>query len=188
MVALEAVIALLQSHGLWLLAPLSVLEGPIVTVIAGYLSSLSILNTAGAFVIVVLGDLVGDSILYLVGRHGMDRVSPRWRRRLGLNEDRVAALSDHFGTHGGRTVVFGKLTHSAGAAILVAAGAARMPFGAFLGYNFLATLPKSAAFLALGYGFGSAYAQIDVWIYRVSLVLLALVAVAGVIWWRRRMP
>lgn len=162
------------------------LEGPIVTVVAGYLASLSILNTMGAFVVVVLGDLVGDAILYLIGRQGIGRLPDRWQQRLGLKKDRVAALTAHFDVHGGRTIVFGKLTHSAGAAILVAAGAARMPFGAFLGYNLLATVPKSAAFLALGYLFGSAYAQIDAWIFRVSLVLLAAVAVGGLVWWRRR--
>lgn len=188
MVTLDGVMALLQSHGLWFLAPLSVLEGPIVTVIAGYLVGLSILSLVGAYVVVVLGDLVGDVVLYLVGRHGMGRLRPRWRSRLGLNDGRVAALTDHFGQRGGRTLVFGKLTHSAGAAILLAAGAARMPFGLFLFYNFLATLPKSAAFLALGYLFGAAYAQIDVWIFRVSLALLAVMALAGVLWWRRRVP
>lgn len=186
MIELDGVIDLLRVYGLWLLAPVSVLEGPIVTVIAGYLASLSILNAAAVYVIVVIGDLVGDAILYRVGRHGLGRLPPRWRRRLGLNEDRIAALTDHFWLHGGRTVVLGKLTHSAGAAIQVAAGAARMPFGPYMGYNLLATLPKSAAFLALGYVFGSAYAQIDVWIFRVSLIVLALMAVAGVIWWRRR--
>lgn len=186
MITLDGVIQLIQTHGLLLLAPLSVLEGPIVTVIAGYLASLGLLNTAGALAVVIAGDLVGDAVLYLVGRKGIKRLPQRWRDRLGLDADRVEALKDHFGARGGRTLVIGKLTHSAGAAILVAAGAARMPPGAFLWWNFLATLPKSAAFLALGYAFGAAYAQIDAWIFRVSLVLLAVLAVAGVVWWRRR--
>jgi membrane protein DedA with SNARE-associated domain len=116
----------------------------------------------------------------------MKRLPQRWRDRLGLNADRVEALKDHFGSQGGRTLVIGKLTHSAGAAVLVAAGAARMPAGAFLWWNFIATLPKSAVFLALGYAFGAAYAQIDAWIFRASLGLLAVLVLGGVIWWRRR--
>jgi membrane protein DedA with SNARE-associated domain len=185
-VTLDGVIQLVQAHGLLLLAPLSVLEGPIVTVIAGYLASLGLLNTAGALAVVVAGDLVGDALLYLAGRKGIRRMPQRWRDRLGLNAGRVEALTDHFGMHGGRTLVIGKLTHSAGAAVLVAAGAARMPVGAFLWWNFVATLPKSAAFLALGYAFGAAYAQIDAWIFRVSLILLAALAVGAALWWRRR--
>lgn len=186
MVTLDAVIQLIQTHGLVLLAPLSVLEGPIVTVIAGYLASLGLLPAGGALAVVILGDLVGDALLYLAGRKGIKRMPQRWRDRLGLNAARIEALSDHFGARGGRTLVIGKLTHSAGAAILVAAGAARMPVAAFLGWNLVATLPKSAAFLALGYGFGAAYAQIDAWIVRVSFVLLVLLVAAGAFWWRRR--
>ncbi len=186
MVTLDSVIQLIQTHGLLLLAPLSVLEGPIVTVIAGYLASLGLLNTAGALAVVVAGDLVGDALLYLAGRKGIKCLPQRWRDRLGLNADRVEALKGHFGARGGRTLVIGKLTHSAGAAILVAAGAARMPAGAFLWWNLIATLPKSAAFLALGYAFGAAYSQIDLWIFRVSFVLLALLLAGGVVWWRQR--
>jgi membrane protein DedA with SNARE-associated domain len=186
MITLDGVIALIQTHGLLLLAPLSVLEGPIVTVIAGYLASLGLLPAAGALAVVVAGDLVGDALLYLAGRKGIKRMPQRWRDRLGLKPERIEALSDHFGARGGRTLVIGKLTHSAGAAILVAAGAARMPPAAFLWWNFVATLPKSAAFLGLGYAFGAAYAQIDAWIFRVSLVLLVALAAGGVVWWRRR--
>jgi len=186
MITLDGVIQLIQSHGLLLLAPLPVLEGPIVTVIAGYLASLGLLNTAGALVVVIVGDLVGDALLYLAGRKGMKRIPQRWRHRLGLNSARVAALTDHFGARGGQTLVLGKLTHSAGAAILVAAGAARMPVGAFLWWNLVATLPKSAALLALGYGFGSAYEQIDTWIMRLSLLLLAVMVLGGLVWWRMR--
>lgn len=186
MITLDDVLGLLQSHGLLFLAPLSVLEGPIVTVIAGYLASLGVLSLAAAYAVVVVGDLVGDALFYLAGRHGLERMPERWRHRLGLNPERVAALADHFTAHGAKTLVVGKLTHSAGAAILVAAGAGRMPFGPFLWWNFVATLPKSAGFLALGYLFGAAYAQIDVWLFRATLVLMAALAIGLAIWWRRR--
>lgn len=186
MVGLETVIQLVESHGLLLLAPLSVLEGPIVTVIAGYLVSLSLLNGMAAFVVVVVGDLVGDAAMYGAGRFGTGWLSRRWRDRLGLKEERIERLAGHFRDFGGRTLIFGKLTHSAGAVILVAAGAARMPFAVFLWYNLLGTLPKSLLFLLIGYGFGSAYASIDNWIFRGSLVLLGVAVVGGGIWFHRR--
>lgn len=184
MITLDAVVELVRTHGLLLLVPLSVLEGPIVTVIAGYLASLGLLSLGGALAVVVAGDLVGDTLLYLAGRKGIKRIPLRWRNRLGLKPERVATLGAHFDLHGGRTLVLGKITHSAGAAILVAAGMARMPYAAFLMWNLLATLPKSAAFLALGYGFGAAYAQIDTWILRASVLLLGMLLLAGVVWWR----
>ncbi len=176
MATVDTAIELIKGHGLWLLAPLAVMEGPIVTVIGGYLVRMKLMSGIAVYTVVVLADLVGDTLLYSLGRFGMGLLSPRVRERLGLTDSRFAALRDHFAAKGGRTLVFGKLTHSAGAGILAAAGAARMPFVPFIGWNLAGTLPKSLAFLAIGYAFGAAYAQIDSWIYRASLLLLALTA------------
>lgn len=179
----DALIAAVSSHGAAILLPLSILEGPIVTVLAGYAAKLGIFRVAVAFTIVVLGDIVGDSMLYLLGRRGLRRIPERWLARLGLVPDRLAALTEHFATQGGRTLILGKITHSAGAAVLVAAGLARMPFWQFLWYNLLGTLPKSAVFLALGYVLGEAATRLGPTIAEGSMVLLVVIAVGGAAWW-----
>ena len=84
-----------------------------------------------------------------------------------------------FRKEGARILVVGKLTHAAGFAILLSAGAARMPFGAFVLTNRLATIPKSMAFLALGWAVGSACQR---WASGVFWVSLGLRALAVAIW------
>jgi len=96
------------------------------------------------------------------------------RRRLGRNPDRLDRLTDHFRHRGGRILVLGKLTHSAGALVLTAAGAARMPVAPFLFFNLVATVPKSLALLALGICAGHAWERIDTWIANGSWIALAL--------------
>lgn len=182
----EAALVLLKVHGLTILAPLAVLEGPIVTVIAAYLASLAYLDVRLVFVVVVLADLLGDSILYGVGRRGPGALPARWRSRFGVTEARLAALQGHFHAQGGRTLVLGKLTHSAGMVVLIAAGAARMPFWRFLGFNLVATLPKSLLFVVLGYTLGKAYTAIDGWIFRISFALLVLTVLAAAAWFLYR--
>ncbi len=179
----DALIAAVTSHGTVILLPLAILEGPIVTVLAGYAARLGIFQVPVAFAIVVLGDLVGDSVLYMLGRSGLRRIPVRWLARLGLDPDREATLSSHFAEKGGRTLILGKITHSAGAPILVAAGLARMPFLPFLWYNLLGTLPKSAVFLALGYMLGEAATHLGPTIAEGSLIMLAVLLVAGLVWW-----
>ncbi len=168
--------ALLRSHGLLLMAPLALLEGPIVTVIAGALARAEILSVAGVYAVAVLADLVGDSIVYWLGRQA-PRLPLRWRTRLGLGEARLDQLGAHFRARGAVTLVIGKLTHSAGFAVLAAAGAARMPFGPFLAVNVLATLPKAGLFLAIGYFVGAAYTTVDRAIFVGSLSILAVLAI-----------
>lgn len=187
MFGLETIIAVMAKHGLAVIAPIAVLEGPIVTVIAAWLASQHLFNIWSVAIVVILADLVGDLGLYALGRWGLHRLPKRWRDRLGLNRARLHGLAKHFEAKGGRTLVFGKLTHSAGAAVLVAAGLARLPFWRFVWINLAATIPKSLFFVALGYFIGSAYTRIDDWIARASLVLLGVIVVAGAVWLLRRM-
>ena len=182
MVTLDTAIRILQSEGLWLLFPIAVVEGPIATVIAAYLASLGYFNILAVYLVVVLSDLVGDTICYLLGRFGHDAILTRWGSRVGVNEKRMATLEEHFRLRGGRTLLIGKLTHSAGFVILLAAGAARMPFSRFIWYNFLGTIPKSLFFLTIGYTLGYAYNTIDSYIFSASIGILIVAAVAGSYW------
>lgn len=179
MPSLDAVLQLIQGYGLWILAPIAVIEGPIATVIAAYLAHQGYMNVVAVYLVCVLGDLVGDSVLYAVGRYGAGSLPPRLSAWLGMTRARQIILTEHFRTKGARTLLFGKWTHSAGIAILVASGMARMNFAGYLWVNLLGTLPKTLIFLLIGYFLGATYSLIDSYIYRGSLVLLAVAALLG---------
>ncbi|MCG8710217.1 VTT domain-containing protein [Brenneria sp. 4F2] len=184
MFELQTIEGLIEEHGLLLLTPLAVIEGPIVTVIAAYLAKLNYFNLTTVCVVVILADLVGDIGFYAMGRWVIksDGEPPRWLTRFGLSHARLQRLVNNFEHRGGKILAFGKLTHSAGAAILLAAGMARMRIRPFLFYNTLATVPKSLFFVAIGYAFGHFAAQVDGWIAWGSLVLLVLLFVGGMAW------
>lgn len=143
------------------LFPIVVLEGPIITVIAGFLASLGKLNLFIAYFVVVFGDLTGDSIYYVIGRFGKETIISRWGKMFGLSDERIYNLEKHFENNGGKTMLLGKLSHGVGAAFLVAAGIAKMPFRRFFWYNFLGTLPKSLFLIVIGYYYGQAIAKIN---------------------------
>jgi membrane protein DedA with SNARE-associated domain len=183
MVTLGTITALMAKYGLAVVAPIAVVEGPIVTVIAAWLASQGLMSLWAVAAVVIAADLVGDFGFYAAGRWGLTRLPQGLRRRIGLSRDRLQSLTGHFTQHGGRTLLLGKITHSAGFAVLAAAGMAKMPLGRFFWFNLLGTVPKSLFFVGLGYGFGSAYASIDDWITKVSLGLgvIIVVLVAGLI-------
>lgn len=175
--------ALITTYGLIVLGPLAVVEGPVVTVIAAYLASQGLFDLKVVFVIVLLADLIGDSLLYWLGRGLLGKLSPRWRRRLGLSAQRIATLVKTFGESGTKLLLLGKWTHAAGFAVLVAAGAAHMKFWRYFWINFLATIPKSAVLLAVGYTFGGAQAQIAKWISGGSLLLVGFLGALALGWY-----
>jgi len=157
---LQQIIFLLTAHKYLFLFPVVVVEGPIITVIAGFLSSLGLLNIFIAYAVVVVGDIAGDIMYYALGYYGKQRFINGWGRFLGITLERVERLEKHFEKHSGKTLVIGKLSHGVGAIVLVAAGIARMPFRKFVWYNFIPSLPKSLILLLIGYYSGESYIKV----------------------------
>ncbi|MFA5954058.1 MAG: DedA family protein [Patescibacteria group bacterium] len=173
--SLETVMSWLLVYRYLVLFPLVMVEGPIVTVLAGFIASLGYINFWLAYAVVTVGDLVGDCVYYVIGRWGRGRFIDRWGRFIGITKDRIATLDQHFDAHTGKTLLAGKVMHAVGGAILVAAGVARVPFLQFIWYNLLGTLPKSLLLIVVGYYFGKAYASIDSYLNYVGVAIMILV-------------
>lgn len=183
----DTVLHLLQAHGLLLLFPLAVIEGPIVTVIAGWLARLGYFPGGQAMLILVLADLIGDSLLYGLGRSGSGVLPPKWRRALGVTDTRITRITEHFSKNGGRTLIAAKLTHTFGFVVLVAAGASRMSFPVFLWFNLVGTIPKTLFFLLVGYAVGEAHVTVDNWIGQTALGIAILgVSILTLWYWKKR--
>ncbi len=163
----------------------TIVEGPIATVIGAFLASQGLLDISLVYGVAVAGDLIGDVICYTIGRSGYVMLLPHWRRASVRRRQQVAALGRHFHAHAGRTLLFGKLTHSVGFLVLLTAGAIRIPMPTFLGYNFLGTLPKTALFAAIGFVAGSAYHQINSYIAVISLLIFLIICLGVGHWFRK---
>lgn len=164
------------------LFPVSVVEGPIVSIISGFLASTNALNFWLAFLVLIAGDLVGDTLYYLIGHYGRKSFLDRWGHYIGINETKVEQLEKHFVNHGVKTLIIGKITQLPGGAVLVAAGAAKMPYLKFMATNLVATVPKIFALLVVGYYFGRAYQQINRYFNYTSIVVGVLIVVVIIIW------
>ena len=140
--------------------PLTVIEGPIVTVLIGFFVSLNVFNPLLAFAVIVAGDLIGDALHYSVGRWGGRSFLARWGRFIGLPLKKIEPLERAFAKQGNKLLFTGKMLHGIGGAFLVAAGLVHMPFRDFILSNFWATLAKSAILLIIGYSFGQGLTHI----------------------------
>lgn len=180
--------ALIRDYGMLVIAPLAVLEGPVVSIVAGYLVKLGLIGAPLTFAVLVLGDLVGDVILYTLGRRGRAGVALPWLSAFGVTRRRLARVLRAFRANGGRILIIGKLTHTAGFAVLLAAGMARMPFFRFLGLSLLATLPKVAVLMTLGWFYGRVADRVGNWLLAgsVLLILCGLALCAAYVIHRRR--
>lgn len=170
----------ISTYGLWVLAPLGVIEGPLVTIVAGGLVSLGLLSFWPAFVCLLVADVAGDCLLYAVGRGlRLDRL-PLIGPRLRVPRATMVPLVRRVRQNGVRLLILGKLTHAAGFAVLIAAGVARVGIGRFLLANTLASVPKTLALLLAGYLFGQAQERVADWLTVGSGA--AVLLLGGVLW------
>ena len=156
----EQIMALLIQYKYILLFPAAIIEGPIVTIIAGFFSSIGYLNIFLASLVIISGDLSGDIIYYFVGRYGRKGFIEKWGRFVGVTKQKIEKMEKHFENHAGKTLILGKLAHGVGTYFLLAAGVAKVPFRKFLWFNFISTVPKTIILILIGFYFGQAYAKI----------------------------
>lgn len=163
MIGTATITTLIAKYGIAVLFPLTIIGGPIVVVAAAYMARLSLLDLKAVIICVIAADILGDCLYYGLGRTSLSWLPVRFRNRIGASPAGIAQMSQSFRKHGTRLLVISKLTQVAGFAVLLAAGAANMPFGRFMVINLLATIPKSLALVAIGYYFGGAHELIGRW-------------------------
>ncbi|MDB5266553.1 MAG: putative rane-associated protein [Parcubacteria group bacterium] len=173
--SLDYILSLLETYRYWVLFPIAVLEGPIVTIISGFLISVGYLYGLSAYVLIVAADTIGDVLHYYVGylvRHGR---GGRWLRLLRIDEAKLEKVENHFKKHPKKSVFISKFFHGVGGWIQVAAGVAGMPLREFVLYCLIGTVPKTFVLIVIGFVFGKYLSQIDSILSTASL--LALLAV-----------
>ncbi|WP_457552481.1 DedA family protein [Desulfobacula sp.] len=164
----------------YILFPVMVVEGPVVTLIAGMYVSTGHLDGFVSYIVLAVGDLVGDSLYYALGYRGREtHFSTKWNRLLGVTRGRVNKFEAFFQNHKIKTLLIGKWSHAVGVPVLVAAGLSKVPYWQFLAISTLATLPKTLVLLGLGYYFGKNYSKIATGIdYSVIGVLMVFLIIA----------
>jgi membrane-associated protein len=173
---------LLLTYRYIILIPLAIIEGPITSVVAGFLSTSGIFNLLLVFPIMVLGDMVGDSIFYGLGRWGSG-ILHRHGHRIGATPERLAEAKVYFGNNHHKALVMSKLIHGIGLSGLVVAGSLKVPYPRYIKTCTLIAIGQSLIFLTLGVFFGHAFMLIGKYLnyYAAGASVLALFAIILII-------
>jgi len=185
--SLDSIVALITTYKYALLFPISVIEGPIVSVIGGFLIVHGLLSIFSTYLILLAGDIVGDTLYYSIGRFGGRKFIHKWGKSFGIKEEKVIKLEKHFEKHAGKTILIGK-TQAVGGLFLAAAGLSKMPYLKFIGFNIVGTIPKSALLLAIGFSIGNAYKIINDYLgyYAIITTTILLTATAVYFFMKRK--
>lgn len=165
----------LTVYGSALILPLSVLEGPVVAVLTGFLSVQGYFSWYKAIFLLVCGDLIGDVLYYWLGRGGAGPLV--WLgRRFGLRRSVSPEVQQGLRENASKMLLIGKWTHSIGFVVLIGSGMLRVPLSRFLAVNLLAAIPKVGLLFGFGYFAGGHMAFFE----RHAVMTTALLAGAGI--------
>jgi len=152
---------------------------------AGYLIWDGTMTWGTALLVTLLGVLIGDTVLFYIGRKLGLRILESGKL---VKKSKVRRVRAYFRKYGDKLVFFARFVAGFRGAAFFLAGAMKMRYGRFLFYDGLAAVLSVPIWIALGYGIGSyfgddiasALKQLEHLKKWFSLGVLVIVAVVGV--------
>ncbi len=171
----------LVAHGSALILPLAVIEGPIVTVLAGFLAARDYFVWYWVLCLLIGGDVIGDAMYYCLGRFAAAPLASRISGRFGLRcSPNAEQLRRDLVRNAGKMLLIGKWTHSIGFLVLTGSGMLRVPLRRFLLVNLAGSIPKTALLFGVGYFAGRDYLFFERHAV-VTAVLLCILGLGGIL-------
>ncbi|MCX6702870.1 MAG: DedA family protein [Candidatus Wolfebacteria bacterium] len=163
-------------------------EGPIATMVAGFLSSLGYMNLWLVYFLVVVADLSSDALYYALGRWGRKKFIEKYGHYVGITKERIEKLEGQFHRHGDKMLIFGKIADPLSSTIQTIAGTSRMNLRKYIFWNVVATLPKSLILVVFGYYFGEAIHSADSYrqILGVAISVLGIIVIGAYLLYRSK--
>ncbi len=162
------------------------LPGETVLLAAGALVHRGVLDFGDTVFFGILGAVVGNQIGYWVGRFGGRPFVLRWGRYAFITPERLGHAEAFFARHGGSAVFLSRFVVGLRVFGALVAGTSRMPWGKFALYNVLGGVVWAAAAVSLGYFLWASISLVEHWVGRVSLLLVAALALALLLRWAYR--
>jgi membrane protein DedA with SNARE-associated domain len=181
---MEGIVPLILEYRYWILVPLTILEGPIVALIAGTLASAGYFNIYALAVFFLVRDLVMDGVYYALGHYGSKtRLVHKLLARIGVHEEHLEDVRMLWERHPFKTMFIGKITYGIAASFIVLAGTVGMRLRVFFIYAFVVAFIQYGAMLMLGYFYGAAFEGDMVAIFAHIQYALAFLAIVGIVYY-----
>src|SRR5665213_3007702 len=155
----DIVLHIIIAYKYWMFVPLALMVGgPIVALLSGLLTSLGYLDVLPTYGMLILCDLIPDTIYYMLGRHtSVGSFLAHYGKKMGITDgglDKIEYLWRH---HTFKSMIFSKWAYGFSTPLLMSAGMAHLPFRKYAAYTLSITMTQYILLFFLGYYFGSSY-------------------------------
>lgn len=165
--------SIILQYSYFALLPLTIIEGPIVTIVASFLASLGHLNIFLVYPLALMGDIIGDIIHYWAGRYGRNNIL----NRFGITNSKLEQVKiKYFANNQSlwKVLTISKITHAPSSLVMLTAGMLRVDFKQYLLITSIINVFKVFIFVLIGYFFGESYLLIGNYIEHSWILLLPI--------------
>jgi len=154
---------------------MAVLEGPLVSLAAGFLVYLGYFQFFSAYGILLLGDIIPDVICYYIGRFGnKKKLIEKHSSGSGFILRNLPLVRNLWQNHGKKTMFLSKLAYSLSIPFLISAGLVEMPFRKFISYAVPVSLFQYGVIMTVGYLLGHSYQLAGRYIQYTYIIMAAI--------------
>lgn len=150
-------------------------------ILTGVLIANGTIHAPLSLAVVYAGVLIGDLLLYHMGRKFGRQIVTHRRFRHLLPEVRLVSLEDRFRRSGFLFVLVGRHVIGLRAQVFLVAGIVRMPVATFLAADALSALGTLAVMIGIGYAGGSSLDVLRKDLTRIEHLAVAAVAAAAAV-------
>lgn len=152
-----SLVEFLKLNGYFAMFILMCIEGPVITLLSAFAASFNYFNIWIVVGLSILGDFVGDTFHYFLGR----AIRAGFIKK-GVSIKNTNARNLHQRIHKNllSTLIIAKAASPIAGATIVVIGTTRVGYLRFIKNSFIATLPFTFTYIILGYFFGTGIKQI----------------------------
>ncbi len=154
------------------------MPGTIILIAVGFLVSLGYFNFYDMVIAAVIGSFFGDALsYYLGGRFGRKIFSDTAKF---FHNKYLAYAENYFKNHGGKSVFWGRFLGPVRPFISFVAGVGRMDWRRFQIFNAISAVLFGIIFISAGFIFGDSWQFLALWIDRLGLMIISILALVAV--------
>ncbi|RJQ34216.1 DedA family protein [Candidatus Parcubacteria bacterium] len=180
---IEFLIQLLLTYKYAIIAPAVFVIGAPVSLVAGVLLRLDVLELIPTSLMLAVGELAADVLWYWLGMRYGDSFTERYGKYVGITSASVAYTKQLFERHHDVIIFTSKITAGLGfgTVIMFTAGLSRVPFRRYMMLNIAGQFLWTASLLAIGYSLGHLFIDVSNIFEKMALVALAVIILASII-------
>ncbi len=155
---MQTALVLILQYKYLILFPIAVFEGPVISLVVGFLISTNTLELVPAYLIMISADLIPDTVCYFIGHYSnkstlITKLFNNPKFGLG-NVDVIGKLWKH---HYKKTIFLTKLAYGLSTPLLISAGFFKVDFKKFISYIIPIALVEHVVLITIGYYLGFSY-------------------------------